>query len=157
MLIPKMSIARCLVKLDSIQNGPKTLKVSSDKKNRQNFCKQLFVVCLKSCLSTHITRQTMHVQRNWEALSRNHCCRAKAVNITHFFASVCVCVNECVRVRGCGCTGADVRFGACRLTNAPWNAQPHHIFVHYLTNGTIIVKKVTEHKRSTLIFSTTFI
>jgi hypothetical protein len=33
----------------------------------------------------------------------------------------------------------------------------YNIFPHYLINGTILEKKVTEHKMRVLIFSTTFV
>ena len=39
------------------------------------------------------TRQAMHVQRNVEARSRNHCCRGKAISIIQF----CVCVRARAR------------------------------------------------------------
>ena len=39
--------------------------------------------------SRYFTGQAMHVWRNIEALSRNHCCFGKAVSITY---SECVCI-----------------------------------------------------------------
>ena len=53
---------------------------------------------------------------------------------------------------------------ACSLTNPACNAPPychfrplwlHHIFRHYLINGTIFGKNATEHKMCVLIFSKT--
>jgi len=39
-----------------------------------------------------------------------------------------------------------------------WSAPLHNTFFpHYLINGTIFEKKVTEHKMCVLIFSTTFV
>jgi hypothetical protein len=72
-------------------------------------------------------------ERNIEACSRNHSSREKAISITY----LCMCV--------CVCTGAGVCLRACSLTPPACNAPPychlrplwlHHIFRHYLTNGT---------------------
>ena len=74
--------------------------------------------------------------------------------------SVCVCVRTCVRTCmrvWCGSMGTGVCLRrACSLTNPVCNAPPychlralwlHHIFRHYLINGTIFKKKkLTEHK-----------
>jgi hypothetical protein len=38
-----------------------------------------------------------------------------------------------------------------------WAVCLYRIFPHYLINGTIFEKKVTEHKMRVLIFSTTFV
>jgi hypothetical protein len=38
---------------------------------------------------TVLRRQALYIQRNTEARSLNHCCRGKAINITHY---------ECVSV-----------------------------------------------------------
>ena len=73
-----------------------------------------------------------------------------------------VCVRACVRREGMGvCLWAcSLTYAACN-THAPyWHLRPlslHHIFPHYLTNGTVFRKKVTENGRSVLIFSTNFI
>jgi hypothetical protein len=40
--------------------------------------------------------QTISVQRNTEARSRNHCCRGEAISISIY---LCVCVCVCVRAR----------------------------------------------------------
>ena len=72
-----------------------------------------------------------------------------------------VCVRACVRV----CTGAGVSMSACSLTNtcttpSHCHLRPlllHHMFRHYLMNGTIFGKKGIEHKIYILIFSTPFI
>ena len=61
---------------------------------------------------------------------------------------------------------ASVCLRACSLNHSAFNAPPYfhlrslwvcHIFRHYLINGTIFGKKVTEYKMCVLIFSTTFI
>jgi hypothetical protein len=55
----------------------------------------------------------------------------------------------------CGSTDVDVCLRACSLTYPASNAKPychlrhfslHHIFRHYLTNGTILGRKYKEHK-----------
>ena len=96
-------------------------------------------------------RQCTHVTlARW----RNHCYSGKTV----LHVSVCVCV--------CGWTSAGMCLRACRLSYPAFNAQApfclrplwlHHIFPHYLVNGAIFGKKVTEHKMCVLVFSTTFI
>jgi hypothetical protein len=100
-----------------------------------------------------LTIQAMYVLRNIKARSRNHCCRGKAINITYF------CVG------GRGFTGAVVCLRACSHTNPACKAPPycllrplwlHHIFRHYLTNGTILGKKVIGCKTCILIFSALF-
>jgi hypothetical protein len=81
---------------------------------------------------------------------------------------VCVCVRVCVHacVVWVWVHGVGVWLCECSLTNPAYNAPPycnlrpvwiHHIFRHYLINGTIFGEKVTEHKMCILIFSTTFI
>ena len=73
-------------------------------------------------------------------LLRNHCCRRKTVNITHF------CVWLRVRVRAC--------FLACSLNYSARNAPPFHlrplwlynIFRHYLTSGKIFEKQLLNIK-----------
>ena len=64
---------------------------------------------------------------------------------------MCVCV--CVCARSCSLT-----YPACKA-HAPYHIvicglRLHHIFSHYLINGTIFGKKVTEHAICVLIFST---
>ena len=60
-------------------------------------------------------------------------------------------MGECVRVRGCGCTGAGVCLCACSLTNAACNAPQycnlrplwlHQTFRQYLIKGIIFGKKL---------------
>ena len=41
----------------------------------------------------------MHVERNVQARSRNHCCRGKEIKLTYF----CVCALGCVRTCMCVC------------------------------------------------------
>jgi hypothetical protein len=52
----------------------------------------------------------MYVQSNNEALSRKHCCRGKAISITHFSACVCVYVSVgvCVGARALACACSHV-------------------------------------------------
>jgi hypothetical protein len=81
---------------------------------------------------------------------------------------VCVCVlvrafvglplrvGVCMRVRACS-----FAYPAC-YSYAPYcdvicGPSGSTIFRHYLTNGTILEQKVTEHKTCVLIFSTTFV
>jgi len=72
-----------------------------------------------------ITSQAMHVQRNTDARSCNHCCIGKAISITY-----CACIIL-----------SSVTFSALQY------------FPHYLINGTIFEKKVFIINMS-LIFST---
>jgi hypothetical protein len=80
--------------------------------------------------------------------------------------SVCVCV--CVRAwcMGCGCTDADVCLRASSLaypacnTHAPCCLRPlwlHHIFRHFLINGTNFGGEKKVNIKCVLIFSTTSI
>jgi hypothetical protein len=47
---------------------------------------------------------------------------------------------------------------AMRMSNiVNWSVRLHHIFPHYLINGTIFEKNSIEHKMYVLIFSTTFV
>jgi hypothetical protein len=82
----------------------------------------------------------------------------RCFRVTIIDSSECVCV----RVSGCGCTGAGVCLRASSLTIPAINAPPychlrplwlHHIFRLYLINGTIF-GKVTEHKICVFIFYT---
>ena len=67
-----------------------------------------------------------------EARSCNHCCSGKAINITQpAFVPLAIDIEQ---------TNA----------HAPhyhmWPAQIYNTFPHYLKNGTIIKKKITEQK-----------
>ena len=61
---------------------------------------------------------------------------------------ISVCTRECVRVRQRGCMDTSMCLRACSLTNPVCNASPcylqppllHHIFQHYLINGSIFGK-----------------
>jgi hypothetical protein len=98
------------------------------------------------------TRQAMYAWRKIEARARCNCCRGKGISMTYF------CVwggrGECVHMYVCGCTGAGVCLLACSLTYSarkalPYCLQPlwlHHIFRHYLINGTIFEKKLLNIK-----------
>jgi hypothetical protein len=67
----------------------------------------------------------MHVERNFEARSCTHSCGGKAISITQ---TVCVFVA----------------LGIKHTMRMP--APLYSIFPHYLINGTILEKKVIEHK-----------
>jgi hypothetical protein len=85
----------------------------------------------------------MYVSRNGQVQSRDHCCREKAISITHsvyvyiYILYMCVCVCVCVSValviqhakRMCCIILCSV---ACQLYNT---------FPHYLINGRIFEKK----------------
>jgi hypothetical protein len=103
------------------------------------------------------------------SLYQNHFCREKAISITYL--CVCVCARaqvrkSCVHVEGwaggCWCKSAGVCLRACSLPNPACNPPPychlqflwlHHIFRHYLINGTIFQKTLLKIKCA-LIFST---
>ena len=69
-------------------------------------------------------------------------------------------MRGCVHVYGgigVGVPAYAQTYSACHA-QAPYFLRPvwlHHIFRHYLINGTIFRKKVAEHKMCALIFSTT--
>jgi hypothetical protein len=72
----------------------------------------------------------------------NHCCSGITIPITY---SECAFVDLGIQ-------------HAMRIRHSYlWPAQIYHIFTHYVINGTIFEKKVTEHKMCDLIFSTTFV
>ena len=82
--------------------------------------------------------------------SCNHCCRGKAI-ILHTERErerecVCVCVRPQLCSIPCACA-------ICHLRPLRF----YYICPHYLINGTIFKKKVTEHKMCVLISSTTFV
>jgi hypothetical protein len=87
------------------------------------------------------TRQEMYVQCNNEACSCNHCCRGKAISITHW---------------ECGCS---LSYPACNA-HAPycimWPARLYNIFPHYFINGTIFKKKKLLHIKCVFWFSLQF-
>jgi hypothetical protein len=79
-------------------------------------------------------------------------------------ARTCSRVGEYMRVRVGGCTCSGMCFLVCSLTYPPCNPPPychlrplwlHHIFRHYLINGTIFGKKVLNIK-CVFWFSTIF-
>jgi len=86
----------------------------------------------------------MHVQRNIEACSRNHCCSGKTVShkysesvpVSYLSGMKSACVILC-----------------CLL----WRVWFYHISPHYIIKGTIFGNNVTEHKMRVLIFSTKFV
>ena len=79
----------------------------------------------------------MYLSRNIEERSCNHCCIGNAIIIT---------CRECVSVA----LGIQYATPYCHL----WPTRLYKFFPHYLTNGTIFAKKVTEHKMCVLIFCT---
>jgi len=92
------------------------------------------------------TGYAMNIFRNIEARLYNRCWSGKARSITY---SECVCV--CVCVFAALVISAHAPY--CHLCPAPL----YNIFPHYLINGTIFEKKVTEHKMCVLIFSVAFV
>ena len=72
---------------------------------------------------------------------------------------MCVCVRECVRVPGRVAFAWACLFSmqCAILWRHLWPLNLHHIFQHYLINGTIFGKKITERKICILILSSTFI
>jgi hypothetical protein len=92
------------------------------------------------------TRQTIYVQRNIGARSRNPCCRGEAISITH---------SECVYVYPSSSMQSACAVFYCHL----WPVCLYHIFPHYFTNGTIFGGGRGEllNIKCVLIFSTTFI
>jgi hypothetical protein len=118
------------------------------------------VTCLHTNSPGHIWT-TLHVWRNTEARSRNHCCHGKAVSIKY----LCVCALDFLRA--CVCPGALACACACVhvalliqhatcirhvVTSFVWLRR---IFRHCPINGKVFEKKkVAEHS---LIFSTTLV
>ena len=69
-------------------------------------------------------------------------CRGKAIRVTHF--SLYAHAGECMCVRACGCTGACSLTYTARNVHEPYCLRPlwlHHIFPHYLINGTTFGEK----------------
>jgi len=95
--------------------------------------------------NTNVTRQTGR-QCTYNVILRrisfNHCCSRKQW-VLH---NLIVCISS-------------LRYPACKA-HAPychlWPAPLYNIFPHYLKQGTIFEKKITEHKMRVLIFSTKF-
>jgi hypothetical protein len=87
----------------------------------------------------------MYVQRNIQALSRNHCCSGKAIRITY---SECVCValvfQHAKRMR-------------CILLLTVVCMAVLHFPLYLIKDAILEKKKLTEHKICVFIFSTNFI
>jgi len=77
----------------------------------------------------YLTGQAIHVQ----ARSRNHCCGGKAVIISY---------SECVPVSLVSQHQSACAVLYCHL----WPVWTYHIFLHFLTNGTIFGKKLLHTK-----------
>jgi len=78
--------------------------------------------------------------------------------LRHFrVANVAVEKLEVLHILSVGCS---LKYRACMGTRhivSLWPAPLYKLFPHYLINGTIYGKKVTEHKTCVLIFSTAFV
>ena len=108
----------------------------------------------------------MHVQRNNEALSRNHCCCGKAINIRY----LCVCVYAYACVRACGYPGAwACAFAYVHIALLIQHAtRMRHIVTSFVTPQSPLYfstllhkrcdfrKKVIQHKTCVFIFSIIF-
>jgi hypothetical protein len=100
-------------------------------------------------------KHEMYVARDTEARSRNHFCSGKAMSITYFCVSLCVC----------GSTVAGVCMRACRLTYPTCKAPPYchllplwlHLFSALFRERQNYRKGVAGRKICILIFSITFI
>jgi hypothetical protein len=86
----------------------------------------------------------MHVSRNNESRLCSHCWRGKAISITY---SECVLVALVIQ--------HVMRMRPIKLLYVVASALPH--FPHYLINGTIFGRKITEHEICVFIFSTTYV
>jgi hypothetical protein len=88
---------------------------------------------------TRLTKQATYVQRNNEVRSRNHrrCGKQRAFCVLSVFVALII-----QRVSACAVLYCYLR--------PVWL---YHIFPHHLINGTILRKKVIEHKICVLIFS----
>ena len=86
-----------------------------------------------------IRRQATYVYPDIEPLSWNHYCRTKTNNYNIFRVFVC-----------------SLRYPECNA-HAPychlWPVWLYNIFPHYLTNGTIVWKTITEHEMCVWWFS----
>jgi hypothetical protein len=90
-----------------------------------------------------VTRQALHVWRNIEAYSSNHCCLGESINIIR---SEGVCTSRLQQAKR-------MRVSHFRL----WPVQFNLIYPHNLTNGTNFGKKVTRNKMCVFIFSISFV
>ena len=96
----------------------------------------------------------------------NHCCRGKALSITHW--SACVCLRVRAGMWVLGRVGVCMRIRACSLAN-PVATCISHIVTSFLAPRPTLYfsvlshkrcyfrKKVTEHKMCVLVFSTSFV
>jgi hypothetical protein len=104
-------------------------------------------------LIRHCTRQEMHVQRNIEARSSNHCCRGKAVSITYLCAlcanvGMCMHVHVALLIQHANHIRRVMTSFVAPLAPSPFSSLSHksHDFR----------ENVTENKTCVLIFCTTF-
>jgi hypothetical protein len=86
---------------------------------------------------------------------RNHCCLGKAKSI------ICLCVCDCAWVLACACTRVALLIQhAMRTRRIILPLRPlwlHHIFPHYLTNGTIFGEKSYWISNAFWLLSQTFL
>ena len=89
-----------------------------------------------------LNQNNVHNKRSIKARYRNHCCRGKAISSTYSkCVSVALVIQHAERMRR-----TILSFAACLAAQ---------YFSVCLLNGTIFVKKVTEHKMCALNVSTT--
>jgi hypothetical protein len=80
----------------------------------------LFMKKLKKLKLYFLKLTELHLKRNIEMCSQNHCCRGKAVSITYF---------ECVFV------AVDILHAKCMHCGHLWLVWLYHIIPHYLLNS----------------------
>ena len=109
----------------------------TSKLRQLNVCATVWII---TAFTRERTRQTIYVYCNTEAVSRNHCCNAKAISITYFECMfIALVIRHAERMR--------------RMISPSVAYPAVQYFPHYLTNGTIFWKKKLSILKCVFLFS----